>query len=143
MKLNVKLKTIVATKEASGNIVQIAQIIRDAEPGFSVYSGNDNEIVPILSVGGIGVISVAANLIPTVMSRIAKLYLSGNTQESNRLFLKYLPLFNDLFVDVNPVPVKHALDVMGFDVGSCRLPLVAMSDADIKILDPKFSHLDL
>ncbi len=130
-----QLKNIVATKEASGDIVQIAQISRDAGPGFSVYSGNDNEIVPILSVGGIGVISVAANLIPNAMSRIVKLYLAGNNEESIQLFFKYLPLFNDLFIDVNPVPVKHALDIMGYNVGSCRLPLVSMSGANIETLN--------
>ncbi len=126
-----KLKNIVATKEASSDIVQIAHIARDADPHFSIYSGNDNETVPILSVGGVGVISVSANIIPTEMSKIVRLYLEKKHDESRELFLKYLPLFHDLFIDVNPIPVKHAMELFGFSVGSCRLPLISMEESQI------------
>ena len=121
-----KIKNIVATKEAGSNIVQIAEIARDADPDFCIYSGNDNETIPILSLGAKGVISVAANIIPGEMSRMVHLYLEGETGKSTKLFLEYLPVMNDLFIDVNPVPVKYAMELLGHPAGPCRMPLTGM-----------------
>lgn len=129
-----RIKNIVATKEASSNIVQIANIARDADPDFCIYSGNDNETIPILSLGAKGVISVAANIIPGVMSKMVHLYLDGETGKSTKLFLEYLPVMNDLFVEVNPVPVKYAMELLGHPVGTCRMPLTDMEPEDKETL---------
>lgn len=120
------IENIVATKEAGSDMVQIASIARNGHPDFCIYSGNDNETIPILSLGAQGVISVAANIIPVEMSSMVKLYLEGDFEKSTDLFLKYLPVLNDLFVDVNPVPVKYAMELLKYPVGPCRMPLVTM-----------------
>lgn len=114
---------ICGVKEASGNLSQIAEISRLCGEDFAVYSGNDDQILPILSLGGKGVISVLANVLPKETHDICALYHSGKTDESRRLQLKLLPLVHSLFSDVNPVPVKEALNLMGFSCGACRLPL--------------------
>ena len=93
-----------------------------------MYSGDDNQIVPILSLGGIGVISVLSNILPQQTHDICSLYLEGKTKESADLQLKYLKLMNDMFIDVNPIPVKEAMNLMGMEVGPCRLPLVPLSE---------------
>lgn len=114
---------ICGVKEASGNLSQIAEISRLCGEDFAVYSGNDDQILPILSLGGKGVISVLANVLPKETHDICALYYSGKTDESRRLQLKLLPLIHSLFSDVNPIPVKEALNLMGFSCGACRLPL--------------------
>ena len=114
---------ICGVKEASGNLSQIAEISRLCGEDFAVYSGNDDQILPILSLGGKGVISVLANVLPKETHDICALYHSGKTDESRRLQLKLLPLIHSLFSDVNPIPVKEALNLMGFSCGACRLPL--------------------
>ena len=128
-----KHKNIVAAKEASGNISAIAKIFAEC-PGLDVYSGNDDQTVPILAMGGKGVISVAANVIPEVMHDICALWFKGEREKSNALFLKYLKLMNDLFIDVNPIPVKCAMNYLGYDVGDLRLPMCALSEKDEKLL---------
>lgn len=118
---------LAAIKEASGNISQIAETIRLTRGRMDIYSGNDDQTLPILALGGKGVISVSANVIPRIMHDICALYLSGKTDEARDLFLEYNPLNLALFTDVNPIPVKTALNHMGFAAGPLRLPLCEMS----------------
>ena len=123
---------IVAIKEASGNISQVAELAatKEFEEGlFDIYSGNDDQIIPILSLGGIGVISVLANVAPKQAHDIVDLYLNGQTEEARKLQLKALPLCKALFCEVNPIPVKAALNMQGIAVGDPRLPLIRMSEA--------------
>lgn len=122
-------KNIVAAKEASGNLSQIAQTIALCGDNLDVYSGNDDQIVPIMSLGGKGVISVLSNICPKIAHDISSLYLEGKCKESAELQLKYLKLCNAMFIDVNPIPVKVAMNMMGMDVGPLRLPLCEMDGA--------------
>ncbi len=123
-----KHKNIVAAKEASGNISAIAKLIAECGDDLDVYSGNDDQIVPIMALGGKGVISVLSNVLPKETHEIAKLCLDNNCLEAGKLAAKYLELANALFIDVNPIPVKEALNIMGLNAGSCRLPLCDMED---------------
>ena len=123
-----KYDTIAAIKEASGNISQVAKIRALCGDNLDVYSGNDDQIVPLLSLGGKGVISVLANVAPEVAHNICQYYFDGKVAESAALQLEYLDLCNDLFIDVNPIPVKEALNMMGMNAGSCRMPLYEMTD---------------
>lgn len=123
-------KNIVATKEASGNISQIAETIALCGDKLDVYSGNDDQIVPLMSLGGKGVISVLSNICPKIAHDIPTLYLEGKTKESAELQLKYLELCNAMFMDVNPIPVKVAMQMMGMNVGPLRMPLCEMTDAN-------------
>ena len=115
---------IVAVKEASGDIAQIAEVARLLGDRVSLWSGNDDQIVPVLALGGTGVISVLANIAPAQTSRIVKAFLSGAIQEARTLQLQLLPLINALFAEANPIPVKTAVGALGFDVGPLRAPLV-------------------
>ena len=117
---------ISAVKEASGNISQIAEIAALCGDKIDILSGNDDQIVPIMSLGGVGVISVLSNILPAETSRMCHLCLEGNYAEAARLQLKYIPLIGDLFCEVNPIPVKAALAAMGFGANSLRLPLTPM-----------------
>lgn len=123
-----KHERIVATKEASGNISAIAKTISLCGDALDVYSGNDDQVTALMSLGGKGSISVLSNILPEVAHNIPAKYLEGNHTESARLQLEYLDLCNNLFLDVNPIPVKEAMNMMGMDVGDCRLPLYRMSD---------------
>ena len=127
-----KIPNIVAIKEASGNISQVARIKRLCGDELDIYSGNDDQIVPILSLGGAGVISVLSNVMPKETHDICQLFLDGKVEESRQLQLKLLDLCNALFMDVNPIPVKEAMNQMGMNVGECRLPLYRMTDANIE-----------
>lgn len=120
------VENIVAIKEASGNISQIVKLASLTDGALDIYSGNDDQIVPILSLGGIGVISVLSNIVPRQTHDIVAEYLAGNTAESAKLQLKAIPLANALFSEVNPIPVKAALNLMGFEVGGLRAPLTEM-----------------
>ena len=124
-----KYDNIVAIKEASGNISQVAKIRALCGDNLDVYSGNDDQIVPLLSLGGKGVISVLSNVAPEVAHNICQYYFDGKVEESMKLQLEYLDLCNDLFIDVNPIPVKEALNMMGMNAGPCRMPLYEMTDA--------------
>lgn len=117
---------IVAAKEASGNISQIVQIAQACGDELDLYSGNDDQIVPLLSLGAKGVISVLSNIMPRETHDICRLFFEGKIAESRALQLKLLPLINALFSDVNPIPVKEAMNMMGWECGECRLPLVSM-----------------
>lgn len=121
-----KHPNIVAAKEASGNISQIAQIAQACGDELDLYSGNDDQIVPLLSLGAKGVISVLSNIMPRETHDICRLFFEGKITESRALQLKLLPLINALFSDVNPIPVKEAMNMMGWECGECRLPLVSM-----------------
>ncbi|MEG2086889.1 MAG: 4-hydroxy-tetrahydrodipicolinate synthase [Angelakisella sp.] len=120
---------IVATKEASGDISAIAKIAQLCGDSLAIYSGNDDQIVPILSLGGKGVISVLANVAPQKTHDIVASWLSGNTAHSLALQLELLPLIDALFCEVNPIPVKEAMNLLGLGCGPCRLPLTPMEQA--------------
>jgi 4-hydroxy-tetrahydrodipicolinate synthase len=124
-----KHERIVAVKEASGNISTIAEIIAECGDSLDVYSGNDDQIVPIMSLGGKGVISVLSNVLPKETHEMAKLCLDGNFKDAAALQLKYLDLINALFCEVNPIPAKTAMAEMGFCDIEMRLPLCEMEDA--------------
>ena len=124
-----KHERIVGTKEANGDISSVARTIALCGEDFSVYSGNDDQVTALMSLGGKGSISVLSNVAPEVAHNIPALYLEGKYEESRRLQLEYIDLCHDLFLDVNPIPVKEAMNMMGMDVGDCRLPLYRMNDA--------------
>lgn len=117
-------------KEASGNIGQVVQIAALCGEELPLYSGNDDQVVPLLSVGGKGVISVAANVAPAQMHQMCQLWFDGKTKESAAMQLELSELCGALFCDVNPIPVKAAMNMLGWDAGECRLPLVAPSEAN-------------
>ena len=125
-----KHPNIVATKEANGNISAVAQTAALCGEELTIYSGNDDQIVPLLALGGKGVISVLANVAPKQTHQICQLFFEGKAAESTALQLKMLPLINALFSDVNPIPVKEAMNMMGFAAGSCRLPLDSLSESN-------------
>lgn len=129
-----KIKNIKAIKEASGDISQVAEISRLCSEDFYIYSGNDDMIVPVLSLGGKGVISVVANILPSDTHNIVMEYLKGNVIEARKLQLKMNGLINTLFIEPNPIPVKTAMNLMGMKVGGLRLPLTNMSKNNVKVL---------
>lgn len=138
-----KFKNITAVKEASSNIAQIAEIKALCGDDIDIYSGNDNEVIATLAIGGIGVISVLANVIPKDVHNMVDLFLKGNTKEALDLQLKTLPLINSLFIEVNPIPVKTALNLMGKSVGNLRLPLCEMSDSNLDVLKKELKAYNL
>ncbi len=123
-----EVENIVGIKEASGNISQVAKIAELCGNDFTIYSGNDDQIVPIMSLGGKGVISVLSNVVPAQTHDIAAKYLAGDTRGALSLQLEYLELIDALFCEVNPIPVKTALNMMGQNVGSLRMPLCEMTE---------------
>ena len=137
-----KVENIVAIKEASGNISYMAKVAAEV-PDLYIYSGNDDQIVPIMSLGGKGVISVLANCLPAETHEIASYCLEGDYKKAAELQLRLLEFTNDLFIDVNPIPVKEALNIMGKNGGECRLPLIRMEDAKIAKLFSSMEKLGL
>ncbi len=127
--LGKNVENIAAVKEASGNISQVAELIEKAEGSLDVYSGNDDQIVPVMSLGGIGVISVLSNVAPRFTHDMTMHCLEGDYATAAKEQLKALELCRSLFCEVNPIPVKAALNMQGFAVGSPRLPLTEMTDA--------------
>lgn len=125
---------IVGIKEASGNISQVAEIMHACDGNIDLYSGNDDQIVPLLSLGGVGVISVLSNIAPKETHDIVELFLNGNVKESAALQLKAIPLIKALFCEVNPIPVKAALNLMGKEVGPLRMPLTEMEAKNQAVL---------
>lgn len=123
-----KVDNIVAVKEASGNISQVANIRALCGNNLDIYSGNDDQIIPVMALGGKGVISVLSNCMPFETHEIAALCLDGKYEEAREKANKLFYFIKALFSDVNPIPVKEALNIMGFEVGSCRLPLIDMSE---------------
>lgn len=135
-----KIDNVVALKEASGNISYTAKVAANV-PELYLYSGNDDMIVPVLSLGGKGVISVVANILPEETHNLCEYYLNGEVDKSRDLQLKMLDFINNLFIEVSPVPIKTAMNLAGFNVGNVRMPLVDMESGNIEIL--KKSMIDL
>ena len=129
-----KLDRIVATKEASGDISQIAATIALCGDALTVYSGNDDQVTAIMSLGGKGVISVLSHVAPRVAHDMAASFLAGDPARSAKLQLEWFDVCKALFADVNPIPVKEAMNMMGWDVGECRLPLAPMPAAKREVL---------
>ena len=123
-----KIDNIVAIKEASGNLSQVAQIVSLCGSNLNIYSGNDDQILPILSLGGIGVISVLSNIAPKFTHNMIQNYFDGNISKATDMQIQSIDLINSLFCEVNPIPVKEALNMMGYNFGIPRLPLVELSE---------------
>ncbi len=134
---------IVAVKEASGDLSAIAKIRALCGDDLDIYSGNDDQIVPILSLGGIGVISVLSNIMPRETHDICKLYLDGKTSESRDLQLSLIGLINALFCDINPIPVKEALNMMGKEVGPYRLPMCKTTPEKLRLIENELKKHNL
>lgn len=123
-----RIENIAAIKEASGNISQVAKIASLCGDNLSIYSGNDDQIIPVLSLGGKGVISVLSNVMPKFTNDMVRKYLDGQVKEATQMQLRALELIDCLFCEVNPIPVKYALNLMGYNYGAPRLPLIELSD---------------
>lgn len=123
-----KIDNIVAIKEASGNLSQIVEIANLCRDELIIYSGNDDQIIPILSIGGKGVISVLSNIKPKYTHEMCEYFFKGNTKEAAKMQIDAIPLIKALFSEVNPIPVKAALNMIGYDYGIPRLPLIEMSE---------------
>ena len=138
-----KIPNIVAIKEASGNISQITKIKQLCKDNLNIYSGNDDQVIPILSVGGIGVISVLSNVAPKYTHDMCMKFFDSNLKEALDMQLKALDLISALFSEVNPIPVKHALNLAGFDFGIPRLPLVELTDKNKEVLEKAMKEMNL
>ncbi|MBR3614406.1 MAG: 4-hydroxy-tetrahydrodipicolinate synthase [Clostridia bacterium] len=129
-----KIENIVAIKEASGNLSQVAKIASLCRDDLAIYSGNDDQIIPVLSLGGKGVISVLSNVMPKYTHDMTKKYFEGELEEATKMQLDVIDLTDALFVEVNPIPVKYSLNLMGFDFGTPRLPLVELSNKNKELM---------
>ena len=125
-----RIPNIVAVKEASGNLSQMSEIIAGTPEDFSLYSGDDSLTLPVLSIGGKGVVSVASHVVGDEMQKMIGAFMDGNVQEAARWHQKLFPLMKGLFMTTNPAPVKTALQLIGLDVGPVRLPLVSLNEAE-------------
>lgn len=130
-----KIENIVAIKEASGNISQVAKIASLCKEDLAIYSGNDDQIIPILSLGGKGVISVLSNVMPKFTHDMINKYFEGNLEEASKMQLDVIDLIDELFVEVNPIPVKYALNLMGYNTRILRMPLIELSDKNKKNME--------
>lgn len=137
-----KVENIVAIKEASGDMSYASKVAAEV-PELYMYSGNDDIIVPMLSIGGKGVISVLSNVMPKETHDICQLYFDGEVDRSRELQLKLLRLINALFIEVNPIPVKTAMGLMGYEVGNLRPPLCDMTEGNLKVLKEEMAKLNL
>lgn len=136
-----KIENIVAIKEASGDLSQVAKIANLCRENLNIYSGNDDQILPILSVGGIGVISVLSNVKPKYTHDMCQNFFNGNIKEGAKMQIDAVPLINALFSEVNPIPVKEALNIMGYNFGKPRLPLIPMSVEKRAFLEKALNEL--
>lgn len=136
-----KIKNIVAIKEANGDISSIIKTKHLCGDELNIYSGNDDQILPVLSVGGIGVISVLSNIKPRYTANMVQSYFDGKLKEATKMQLNSIDLINNLFKEVNPIPVKAALNIIGFDFGKPRLPLVECSEQLKKLLKENLLEL--
>ena len=130
-----KIENIVAIKEASGNISQVAKIASLCKDNLDIYSGNDDQVIPLLSLGGKGVISVLSNVMPKYTHEMVHKYLNGDVKEACKMQLDVLDLIDALFCEVNPIPVKYALNLMGYNFGKPRMPLIELSDSNKEKLE--------
>lgn len=137
------LSNVCAIKEASGNLSQVAKMMALCKDKIDLYSGNDDQIIPIMSLGGKGVISVLANIIPHTVHEMTKAYLDGNVKKAQSLQLDNLKLANDLFIETNPIPIKTGLNLMGKQVGPLRLPLYKMDPKNEEILKNTLKEYNL
>ncbi len=135
------IDNIVATKEASGNISAIAKTAALCGDRLAIYSGNDDQILPLMSLGGIGVISVLANVAPRQTHDICAEYLNGNIEAARKLQLDMISLIDSMFCDVNPIPVKAAMIEMGYNVGECRLPLGTINDKNLEYVKKEIKKI--
>lgn len=138
-----EVDNIIGIKDATGNIGQTMQTMHLCQGDIDLYSGNDDQIVPVLSAGGKGVISVLSNVVPKKTHEICAKFFEGDVKGSLALQLEYLPLINNLFTEVNPIPVKAALNLMGMEVGPLRLPLTEMEDAHKEKLAAEMKKLGI
>ena len=138
-----KHERIIGIKEASGDLSYVAKIAKYANENFAIYSGNDDVILPVLSMGGSGVISVLANLMPKETHDMVMSYLNGDTKGALAEQLRLMNLINNLFIEVNPIPVKEAMNLMGMNVGGFRLPLCEMEDEHREILRESMAKVGL
>lgn len=138
-----KIENIVGIKEASGNLSQVAEIAHLCGKNLPIYSGNDDQVLPILSLGGIGVISVLSNIMPEYTHNMVQYFLDGNITIATKMQLDALPLIKTLFSEVNPIPVKSALNILGYDFGTPRLPLTQLSKDKEKLLRTELANLKL
>lgn len=138
-----KVNNIVAIKEASGNLSQVAEIAHLCGENLHIYSGNDDQVLPILSLGGIGVISVLSNVMPEYTHNMVQNFLDGNVNTATQMQLDAIPLVKALFSEVNPIPVKAALNILGYSYGIPRLPLTQMSEEKEKTLKNQLSQFNL
>lgn len=129
-----KHPNIVGIKEANGDISSVVKTISICGDNIDIYSGNDEQAIPIMSVGGKGVISVFANICPKISHDICSKFLNGDIKESNKIQRKYYELMSDLFCDVNPIPVKAAMNILGFECGECRMPLDNLNSSNFEKL---------
>lgn len=129
-----KVKNIIGVKEASGDISQVAEIAGLCDKDFAIYSGNDDQILPVMSLGAKGVISVMANIIPKDTHDIVQAFLDGNVDESRKLQLKVIPLTKALFCELNPIPIKMAVELIGYGSSYLREPLTNIEDDNLKKL---------
>lgn len=137
-----KIENIVAIKEASGNISQVAEIAHLCGDDLHIYSGNDDQILPILSLGGLGVISVLSNVKPEYTHNIVQNFFDGNIEKATKMQLDALPLIKALFSEVNPIPVKAALNIQGYNFGIPRLPLTPMTTEKMEVLKTELNNLN-
>lgn len=138
-----KVKNIVAIKEASGNFSNIVEIAALCGPDFDIYSGNDDQVLPILALGGKGVISVLSNIIPQDVHDMVQKYHAGDWKGALEIQCKTVDLNNAIFCEVNPIPVKTALNLMGFEVGPCKLPLCEMEEKNLERLKTSMKNYGL
>ncbi|MBR2382417.1 MAG: 4-hydroxy-tetrahydrodipicolinate synthase, partial [Anaerotignum sp.] len=138
-----KVPNIVAVKEASGNLSQVAEIAALVGPDFDIYSGNDDQILPVLSLGGAGVISVLSNVAPKQTHDMVAKFFEGDIKGSIKLQLDAIELISALFCEVNPIPVKTALNLMGYEVGACKLPLCEMEPKNLETLKTAMKNYGL
>ena len=138
-----KIENIVAIKEASGDLAQVAELCRLVPDDFAVYSGNDDSILPLLALGSKGVISVLANICPQETHDLVKKFFDGDIEGSRKIQLKLKPLIDALFIEVNPIPVKTAMNLLGFEVGNLRLPLAEMDIKNLEVLKKELANAGL
>ena len=136
-----KIENIVAIKEASGNLSQVAEIAHLCKNNLHIYSGNDDQVLPVLSLGGLGVISVLSNVKPEYTHNMVQNFFDGNIEMATKMQLDALPLIKALFSEVNPIPVKAALNMQGYDFGIPRLPLTPMTEEKMRILKKELDNL--
>lgn len=136
-----KIENIVAIKEASGDLSQVAKIANLCKDNLNIYSGNDDQIIPILSIGGIGVISVLSNIKPKYTHQMYEEFFNKNTEKAAQMQIEAIPLINALFSEVNPIPVKEALNIIGYNFGIPRLPLIKLGEENKKVLSKCIEEL--